>query len=122
MATNIPPPNLAEILDGCLAYVDNEEITIDELMQYIPVRIYQLLLHQLDAKGLKRLIKQGAGKVYVRRKRKLKKVIVTEQIVITELPYQVDKKTLIEKIADLVKINDLEGISEIRDLSKKIFA
>ncbi|MFY1027287.1 DNA gyrase subunit A [Actinobacillus seminis] len=120
MATNIPPHNLAEILDGCLAYVDNEEITIDELMQYIPGPDFPTAALINGRKGIEEAYKTGRGKVYVRAKAEIEKNDRDhEQIVITELPYQVNKKTLIEKIADLVKDRKLEGISEIRDLSKE---
>ncbi|MDY2797184.1 DNA topoisomerase (ATP-hydrolyzing) subunit A [[Pasteurella] aerogenes] len=120
MATNIPPHNLAEVLDGCLAYVDNEEITIDELMQYIPGPDFPTAAIINGRKGIEEAYKSGRGKVYVRAKAEIEKNDRDrEQIVITELPYQVNKKTLIEKIAELVKDRKLEGISEIRDLSKE---
>lgn len=120
MATNIPPHNLAEVLDGCLAYVDNEEITIDELMQYIPGPDFPTAAIINGRKGIEEAYKTGRGKVYVRAKAEIEKNDRDrEQIVITELPYQVNKKTLIEKIAELVKDRKLEGISEIRDLSKE---
>lgn len=120
MATNIPPHNLAEVLDGCLAYVDNEEITIDELMQYIPGPDFPTAAIINGRKGIEEAYKTGRGKVYVRAKAEIEKNDRDrEQIVITELPYQVNKKTLIEKIAELVKDHKLEGISEIRDLSKE---
>ncbi|MDY4280358.1 MAG: DNA topoisomerase (ATP-hydrolyzing) subunit A [[Pasteurella] mairii] len=120
MATNIPPHNLAEVLDGCLAYVDNEEITIDELMQYIPGPDFPTAAIINGRKGIEEAYKTGRGKIYVRAKAEIEKNDRDrEQIVITELPYQVNKKTLIEKIADLVKERKLEGISEIRDLSKE---
>lgn len=120
MATNIPPHNLSEVLDGCLAYVDNEEITIDELMQYIPGPDFPTAAIINGRKGIEEAYKTGRGKVYVRAKAEIEKNDRDrEQIVITELPYQVNKKTLIEKIAELVKDRKLEGISEIRDLSKE---
>lgn len=120
MATNIPPHNLNEVLDGCLAYMENDQITIDELMQYIPGPDFPTAAIINGRKGIEDAYRTGRGKVYVR----AKAVVETtekgrEQIIVTEIPYQVNKAKLIEKIGDLVKEKKIEGISELRDESDK---
>lgn len=120
MATNIPPHNLKEVLDGCLAYVDNENITIDELMQYIPGPDFPTAALINGRKGIEDAYKTGRGKVYVR----AKACVETndkgrETIIVTELPYQVNKAKLIEKIAEFVREKKIEGISNVLDVSNK---
>ena len=120
MTTNIPPHNLGEVLDGCLAYMDNEEISIDELMQYIPGPDFPTAALINGRRGIEEAYKTGRGKVYVRAKAGVETTDKgREQIIVTEIPYQVNKAKLIEKIAELVKDKKIEGISELRDESDK---
>lgn len=104
MATNIPPHNLGEVLDGCLAYLDNEEISIDELMQFIPGPDFPTAALINGRKGIEDAYKTGRGKVYVRAKAEIETSEKgRETIVVTEIPYQVNKARLVEKIAELVR-------------------
>lgn len=120
MATNIPPHNLGEVLDGCLAYIENNEITIDELMTYIPGPDFPTAALINGRKGIEEAYKTGRGKIYVRAKAEVETDEKGgETIVVHEIPYQVNKAKLIEKIADLVKEKKIEGISAITDLSDK---
>lgn len=120
MATNIPPHNLNEVLDGCLAYVDNEEISIDELMQYIPGPDFPTAALINGRKGIEEAYKTGRGKIYVRAKAEIETNDKgRETIVVTEIPYQVNKAKLVEKIAELVREKKIEGISNVRDVSNK---
>ncbi|OOF49411.1 DNA gyrase subunit A [Rodentibacter genomosp. 1] len=120
MATNIPPHNLNEVLNGCLAYIDNNDITIDELMQYIPGPDFPTAALINGRKGIEEAYRTGRGKVYVR----ARATVETndkgrEQIIVSELPYQVNKAKLVEKIAELIREKKIEGISNITDLSNK---
>ncbi|HDR0968336.1 TPA: DNA topoisomerase (ATP-hydrolyzing) subunit A [Pasteurella multocida] len=120
MATNIPPHNLGEVLDGCLAYIENNEISIDELMTYIPGPDFPTAALINGRKGIEEAYKTGRGKIYVRAKAEVETDEKGgETIVVHEIPYQVNKAKLIEKIADLVKEKKVEGISAITDLSDK---
>ncbi|WP_070967723.1 DNA topoisomerase (ATP-hydrolyzing) subunit A [Vibrio sonorensis] len=120
MATNIPPHNLTEVIDGCLAYIDNEAITIDELMDYIPGPDFPTAALISGRKGIIDAYKTGRGKVYMRSKAEIEAdKNGKETIVVTEIPYQVNKARLIEKIAELVKDKKVEGISALRDESDK---
>ncbi|MBL4831264.1 MAG: DNA topoisomerase (ATP-hydrolyzing) subunit A, partial [Aliivibrio sp.] len=120
MATNIPPHNLGEVVDGCLAFIDNDEITIDELMEFIPGPDFPTAAMISGRKGIVDAYKTGRGKVYMRSKADIevdKKG--RETIIVHEIPYQVNKARLIEKIADLIKDKKIEGISALRDESDK---
>ncbi|WP_410683834.1 DNA topoisomerase (ATP-hydrolyzing) subunit A [Avibacterium paragallinarum] len=120
MATNIPPHNLGEVLDGCLAYLDNEEISIDELMQFIPGPDFPTAALINGRKGIEDAYKTGRGKVYVRAKAEIETSEKgRETIVVTEIPYQVNKARLVEKIAELVRDKKIEGISNVLDVSNK---
>ncbi|MBD1566583.1 DNA topoisomerase (ATP-hydrolyzing) subunit A [Vibrio sp. SA48] len=120
MATNIPPHNLTEVVDGCLAYINNEEITIDELMDYIPGPDFPTAALISGRKGIIDAYKTGRGKVYMRSKANIEvEKNGRETIIVTEIPYQVNKARLIEKIAELVKDKKVEGISALRDESDK---
>lgn len=120
MATNIPPHNLGEVIDGCLAYINNEAITIDELMDYIPGPDFPTAAMISGRKGIIDAYKTGRGKVYMRSKADIETdKNGKETIVVTEIPYQVNKARLIEKIAELVKDKKVEGISALRDESDK---
>ncbi|UUM31687.1 DNA topoisomerase (ATP-hydrolyzing) subunit A [Vibrio japonicus] len=120
MATNIPPHNLGEVIDGCLAYINNEAITIDELMDYIPGPDFPTAALISGRKGIVDAYKTGRGKIYMRSKAEIEtEKNGKETIIVTEIPYQVNKARLIEKIAELVKDKKVEGISALRDESDK---
>ncbi|MDA9556067.1 DNA topoisomerase (ATP-hydrolyzing) subunit A [Vibrio sp.] len=120
MATNIPPHNLTEVINGCLAYIDNEDITIDELMNHIPGPDFPTAALINGRKGIIDGYKTGRGKVYMRSKADIEtEKNGRETIIVTEIPYQVNKARLIEKIAELVKDKKVEGISALRDESDK---
>ncbi|MUL10266.1 DNA topoisomerase (ATP-hydrolyzing) subunit A [Aliivibrio fischeri] len=120
MATNIPPHNLTEVVNGCLAFIENEEITIDELMNYIPGPDFPTAALISGRKGIVDAYKTGRGKVYMRSKANIEAdKNGKETIIVTEIPYQVNKARLIEKIAELVKDKKVEGISALRDESDK---
>lgn len=120
MATNIPPHNLTEVINGCLAYIENEDITIDELMHYIPGPDFPTAALISGRKGIIEGYKTGRGKVYMRSKVDIETdKNGKETLIVTEIPYQVNKARLIEKIADLVKEKKVEGISALRDESDK---
>ncbi|CAH0525741.1 DNA topoisomerase (ATP-hydrolyzing) subunit A [Vibrio hippocampi] len=120
MATNIPPHNLNEVIDGCLAYINNEDITIDELMEFIPGPDFPTAALISGRKGIIDAYKTGRGKVYMRSKAEIESDKAgRETIIVTEIPYQVNKARLIEKIAELVKDKKVEGISALRDESDK---
>jgi DNA gyrase subunit A len=120
MATNIPPHNLGEVVDGCLAFINNEDITIDELMDYIPGPDFPTAALISGRKGIVDAYKTGRGKVYMRSRAEIEtEKNGKETIIVTEIPYQVNKARLIEKIAELVKDKKVEGISALRDESDK---
>ncbi|ELR67484.1 DNA gyrase subunit A [Photobacterium marinum] len=120
MATNIPPHNLGEVIDGCLAYINDEDITIDQLMEYIPGPDFPTAALISGRKGIVDAYKTGRGKIYMRSKADIEAdKNGKETIVVTEIPYQVNKARLIEKIAELVKDKKVEGISALRDESDK---
>ncbi len=122
MATNIPPHNLGEVIDGCLALIANPDITIDELMAYIPGPDFPTAGIINGRAGVIEAYRTGRGRIYMRARSTIEdidKVGGRQQIVITELPYQLNKARLIEKIAELVKEKKIEGITELRDESDK---
>ncbi len=122
MATNIPPHNLTEVINGCLALIDNPEIDVDELMQFIPGPDFPTAGIINGRAGIVEAYRTGRGRIYMRARtfiEDIDKVGGRQQIIISELPYQLNKARLIEKIAELVKEKKLEGISELRDESDK---
>ncbi|MDA9983766.1 DNA gyrase subunit A [Porticoccaceae bacterium] len=121
MATNIPPHNLTEVVKGCLAMIDNPDITVDELMEYIPGPDFPTAAIINGRAGIIQAYRTGRGRIYVRAKADIEVNEKTkrETIIITEIPYQLNKARLIERIAELVKEKKLEGISELRDESDK---
>ncbi len=120
MATNIPPHNLNEVIAGCLAFIDNEEITIEELMDFIPGPDFPTAALISGRKGIVEAYNTGRGKVYMRSKAHIEsEKNGKETIIVTEIPYQVNKARVIEKIAELVKDKKVEGISALRDESDK---
>jgi len=122
MATNIPPHNLGEVIDGCLAMIANTDISIDELMTHIPGPDFPTAGIINGRAGIIEAYRTGRGRIYMRARSTIEdidKVGGRQQIVITELPYQLNKARLIEKIAELVKEKKIEGITELRDESDK---
>ena len=121
MATNIPPHNLNEIVNASLALIDKPSIDIAELMEHVPGPDFPTAGIINGAQGINSAYRTGRGRVYVRARASIEPLEKggREAIVITELPYQVNKARLIEKIADLVREKRIEGISELRDESDK---
>ncbi|MFD2177383.1 DNA topoisomerase (ATP-hydrolyzing) subunit A [Veronia pacifica] len=120
MATNIPPHNLTEVISGCLAYIDNEDITIEELMTHIPGPDFPTAALINGRKGIEDAYRTGRGKIYLRSRAEIEvDKNGKETIIVNEIPYQVNKARLIEKIAELVKDKKIEGISALRDESDK---
>ncbi len=120
MATNIPPHNLSEVIDGCIALIDKPEIELTELMQHIPAPDFPTAGLLLDVHGLAEAYATGRGRVVIRSRTHFEEVSADKQaIIVTELPYQVNKARLLEKIAELVKDKRVEGITELRDESDK---
>lgn len=119
MATSIPPHNLGEVIDGCLAFLENEDITIDELIKIIPAPDFPTGGIICGRGTVIQAYKTGRGKVVVRGVTDIQETKKGSAIIITELPYQVNKAELIIKIADLVKNKVIEGISNIRDESDR---
>ncbi len=121
MATNIPPHNLGEVIDGCLALIDNSELTVDELMQYIQGPDFPTAGIINGRAGIVQAYRTGRGRVYTRARAEIEDMERggKQAIIVTEIPYQVNKARLIEKIAELVKEKKIEGITELRDESDK---
>ncbi|MHC5348005.1 DNA gyrase subunit A [Metapseudomonas furukawaii] len=122
MATNIPPHNLGEVIDGCLALMDNPELTVDDLMKYIPGPDFPTAGIINGRAGIIEAYRTGRGRIYIRARAEIEDMEKgggRQQIIVTELPYQLNKARLIEKIAELVKEKKIEGITELRDESDK---
>jgi DNA gyrase subunit A len=116
MATNMPPHNLGETIDGLVALIDNPDITVDELMQYIPGPDFPTGATILGRSGIAQAYRTGRGKLIVRAKTEIEQLSQNRsRIVVTEIPYQVNKARLVESIADLVHEKRIEGISDLRD-------
>ena len=117
MATNIPPHNLGEVIDGCVAYIDNPDITVTELMQYIKGPDFPTAGVILGNGGIKRAYESGRGAITIRGMATVEETHNKHRIVITELPYQVNKKALIQRIGALVRDKVIDGISNLSDES-----
>ena len=119
MATNMPPHNLAEVVDGIIAYLDNQDITIDELMEYIKAPDFPTggIIYGYD--GVKEAFKTGRGRVVIRAKAHFEEVNGRDCIVVTEVPYQVNPETMREQTSNLVKEGKLEGLADIVDQTGK---
>ncbi len=121
MATNIPPHNLAEVIDGTIAMIDNPEITVDELMEYVPAPDFPTGGMIMGRSGIKKAYRTGQGNIVIRSKCEIEEYgtggNTRSRIVVTEIPYQVNKAQLVKTIADMVNDKRLEGISDIRDES-----
>lgn len=121
MATNIPPHNLSEVIDGTIAVIDNPDISIEELMEYIPAPDYPTGAILLGRAGIKQAYLTGRGSYILRSKCEIEEFNngTRNRIIVTELPYQVNKQKLIETIADMVKAKKIDGISDINDESDR---
>ncbi|MBS0290068.1 MAG: DNA gyrase subunit A [Proteobacteria bacterium] len=119
MATNIPPHNLKEVIAGCLALIDNPNTTIEELIHLIPGPDFPTAAIINGRGGIVDAYRTGRGRIYVRARTHIEEQDNRQSIIITELPYQVNKAKLVEKIAELVKDKKVEGISNLRDESDK---
>ncbi|WP_343154412.1 DNA topoisomerase (ATP-hydrolyzing) subunit A [Buchnera aphidicola (Aphis aurantii)] len=121
MATNIPPHNLFEVINGCLAYIENNDITLKELIKHIPGPDFPTAGIINGKKGIEEAYRTGKGKIYIRARNKIEKNKKNnkEKIVFYEIPYQVNKSRLIEKIAELVKEKKIDGITALSDESDK---
>lgn len=121
MATNVPPHNMGEVIDASLALIDNRDLTIDDLMEYIPGPDFPTSGIINGRAGIVEAYRTGRGRIYIRARHTVEHDDKTgrDHIIITELPYQVNKARLIEKIAELVKDKRIEGIAELRDESDK---
>ena len=116
MATNIPPHNLGEVIDALCAMIDNPDITIDDLMQYIPGPDFPTGGIIMGRLGVAEAYRTGRGRIVVRAKTEIEQMSANRsRIIVTEIPYQVNKARLVERIAELVREKKLEGISDLRD-------
>jgi len=120
MATNIPPHNLTEVVNGCLHLLDNPEVSVDDLMEFITGPDFPTAGIINGRAGIVQAYRSGRGRIYVRARAEVEEQNSgRERIIITEIPYQLNKARLIEKIAELVKDKKIEGITELRDESDK---
>ncbi len=120
MATNIPPHNLREVVDGCIALIDDPALGVDQLMDHIPGPDFPTAAIINGARGIREAYRTGRGRIYLRARAEIESDDNGRQrIVVHELPYQVNKARLLEKIAELVKEKKIEGITELRDESDK---
>ncbi|MCP4288917.1 MAG: DNA gyrase subunit A [Gammaproteobacteria bacterium] len=121
MATNIPPHNISEVINGCLALIDDPALGVDGLMEHIPGPDFPTAAIINGARGIKEAYETGRGRIYLRARSSVENIEggTRQRIVVHELPYQVNKARMLEKIAELVKEKRIEGISELRDESDK---
>ena len=120
MATNIPPHNLGEVIDACVALIDNPEITIDELIEIVPGPDFPTGASIMGRSGIHAAYHTGRGSIVMRSKTHIEELRKErEAIVVTEVPYQVNKASMVEKIAEMVREKRIEGISDLRDESSR---
>ena len=119
MATNMAPHNLTEVVDGIVAYIDNNDITPEELLQYIKAPDFPTGGIIYGYEGVRDAFLTGRGRIVIRGKAEIEEENGREQIIVTEIPYQVNKAEMIKKIADLVNDKKIEGISDLRDESDR---
>ena len=119
MATNMPPHNLSEVIDGCIAYIDNNDITIEELMQYVKAPDFPTGAYIYGMAGVKEAYETGRGRIIMRAKAEIETGQNHDKIVVSEIPYNVNKAELIKSIADLVNEKKIEGISNANDESDR---
>lgn len=119
MATNMPPHNLSEVVDGTIAFLDNQDITIDELIEYIKAPDFPTggVIYGYD--GVREAFKTGRGRIVIRGKAHFEEVDKRECIIVTEIPYQVNKALMVKQTADLIKEGKLEGIADVFDETGK---
>ena len=119
MATNVPPHNLCEVINGVIALIDNPDITIEELMKYIPAPDFPTRAKVIGGKGIREMYETGKGSFIIQAKAEIEEENDRQRIVVTEIPYQVNKAKLIIQIADMVKSKRIEGISDIKEESDR---
>src|SRR5579872_1672825 len=120
MATNVPPHNLGEVIDACIAYIDNPAITIEELMEYVPAPDFPTGGIIVGRAGTHAAYRTGRGSVVMRGKTHVEELRKDrEAIVVTEVPYQINKARMVERIAEVVREKLIEGISDLRDESDR---
>ena len=120
MATSIPPHNLGEVIDGTIALLDNPDMDIDELIEYIPAPDYPTGALIMGRSGIKKAYKTGKGNAIIRSRTEIEEMHSGKsRIIVTEIPYQVNKAKLIESIAELVKQKRIEGISDVHEQSDR---
>ena len=119
MATNMAPHNLTEVIDGIVAFIDNKEIDIEELLQYVKAPDFPTGGIIYGYEGVRDALLTGRGRIVMRAKAEIEEVNGREQIIVTEIPYQVNKADMIKKTADLVNDKKIEGISDLRDESDR---
>jgi DNA gyrase subunit A len=119
MATNIPPHNLGEVINGTIAMIDNPEISIEDLMEHIPGPDFPTNATILGRTGIRSAYFTGRGSIIMRARAKIEEGRDRAQIIVTEIPYQVNKATLVERIAEMVREKRVEGISALRDESNR---
>ena len=119
MATNMPPHNLSEVIDGIIQYIDNNDITIDELIQYVKAPDFPTGGTIYGYDGVKEAFHTGKGRVVMRGKAVIENVNDRECIIVSEIPYLVNKADMIRKTAELINDGKIEGISTIRDESDR---
>ena len=118
-ATNIPPHNLGEVINGAIAVMDNPDITVEELMKYIPAPDFPTGGIMMGRVGIRNAYKTGKGSILLRAKTEIEEHNGRQRIIVTELPYQVNKAKLVETVAGLVKDKSIEGIADIREESDR---
>ena len=119
MATNMAPHNLSEVIDGCIAYVENKDIEVEELLTHVKAPDFPTGGIIYGYEGVRDALTTGKGRVVMRGKAEIEDVDGRETIIVTEIPYQVNKADLIRKTADLVNQKKIEGISDLRDESDR---
>jgi len=119
MATNMPTHNLGEVIDGCVAYIDNPDITVEELMHYVKAPDFPTGAFIYGLSGVRDAYETGRGRIVMRAKTEIEVTPTHEKIIVTEIPYNVNKKELIEYIAALVSDKRIDGISNVNDESDK---
>src|SRR6201981_3853439 len=120
MATNTPPHNLGEVIDACCAYLDNGAITVEQLMEYVPAPDFPTGGIIVGRAGTHAAFRTGRGAVVLRGKWHIEELRrEREAIVVTEIPYQVNKARMVERIAEVVREKVIEGISDLRDESDR---
>ena len=119
MATNMAPHNLTEVIDGIVAYVDNKEIDIEELIKFVKAPDFPTGGIIYGYEGVREALLTGRGRIVMRAKAEIEEANGREQIIVTEIPYQINKADMIKKTADLVNDKKIEGISDIRDESDR---